>query len=37
MVKGLEHLSYNNRLRELDFFSFEKRRLKGALTVAFQY
>jgi len=38
MIGGLEHLSYENRQRELGFFSLEKERwLWGDLIMAFQY
>ena len=37
MIRRLEHLSCEERLRELGLFRQEKRRLQGDLTVAFQY
>ena len=37
MTRGLEHLSYEERLRNLGLFRVENRKLQGDLSVAFQY
>ena len=37
MIRGLEHLSCEDRLRELGLFSLEKKRFQVDLNMAFQY
>ena len=37
MIQGLEHLSYEDKQKELGLSSLEKRGLQGDLTAAFQF
>jgi len=37
MIRGMEHISYEDRLRNMGLFSLEKRRFQQDLIAALQY